>query len=134
MNTRLKWAASTKPHRVAIDATERVAESGSISSRRQRSSRRDRIQAEADRDEARQSKADLDYLARELAAIRTSLGEVVTPDTGRLVALGDTEALGRAMREATLLDRSAVRDHAVACFGLDRMVSAYEDLYEQVAA
>jgi glycosyltransferase involved in cell wall biosynthesis len=63
-----------------------------------------------------------------------ALGEVVTPATGRLVGLGDTAALGRAMREATRLDRSAARHHAVASFGLDQMVSAYEDLYEEVAA
>ena len=41
---------------------------------------RDRVNLDADRDEARQSKADLDYLAREIAAIRMSLGEVATRD------------------------------------------------------
>jgi uncharacterized membrane protein len=41
---------------------------------------RDRVNLEADRDEARQSKADLEYLARELAAIRMALGEVATRD------------------------------------------------------
>jgi uncharacterized membrane protein len=41
---------------------------------------RDRVNLEADRDEARQSKADLDYLAREIAALRMALGEVVTRD------------------------------------------------------
>jgi uncharacterized membrane protein len=41
---------------------------------------RDRVNLEADRDEARQAKADLEYLARELAAIRMSLGEVATRD------------------------------------------------------
>ncbi len=41
---------------------------------------RDRVNLEADRDEARQSKADLDYLAREIAAIRMALGEVATRD------------------------------------------------------
>ena len=41
---------------------------------------RDRVQYEADRDEARQSKADLDYLAREIAALRMALGEVATRD------------------------------------------------------
>ena len=41
---------------------------------------RDRIQAEADRDEARQAKADVEYLARELASIRMALGEVATRD------------------------------------------------------
>jgi uncharacterized membrane protein len=41
---------------------------------------RDRVNLEADREEARESKADLEYLARELAAIRMSLGEVATRD------------------------------------------------------
>jgi uncharacterized membrane protein len=41
---------------------------------------RDRVNLEADREEARQSKADLDYLAREIAAIRMALGEVATRD------------------------------------------------------
>ena len=41
---------------------------------------RDRVNLEADRNEASQSKADLDYLAREIAAIRMALGEVATRD------------------------------------------------------
>jgi uncharacterized membrane protein len=41
---------------------------------------RDRVNLEADRDEARESKADLEYLAREIAAIRMALGEVATRD------------------------------------------------------
>ena len=41
---------------------------------------RDRVNLDADRNEARQSKADLDYLAREIAAIRMALGEVATRD------------------------------------------------------
>jgi uncharacterized membrane protein len=41
---------------------------------------RDRVQGEADREEARESKADLEYLARELASIRMALGEVATRD------------------------------------------------------
>jgi uncharacterized membrane protein len=41
---------------------------------------RDRVNLEADRDEARQGKADVEYLARELAAVRIALGEVVTRD------------------------------------------------------
>ena len=41
---------------------------------------RDRVNLEQDRDEARQSKADVEYLARELAAVRMALGEVVTRD------------------------------------------------------
>jgi uncharacterized membrane protein len=41
---------------------------------------RDRVNLEADRDEARQAKADLEYVARELAAIRMTLGDVATRD------------------------------------------------------
>ena len=41
---------------------------------------RDRVNLEADRDEARQAKADLEYMARELASIRMALGEVATRD------------------------------------------------------
>jgi uncharacterized membrane protein len=41
---------------------------------------RDRVNLDSDREEARESKADLDYLARELAAVRMALGEVATRD------------------------------------------------------
>ena len=41
---------------------------------------RDRVNLEQDRSEARQSKADVDYLAREIAAVRIAVGEVVTRD------------------------------------------------------
>jgi uncharacterized membrane protein len=41
---------------------------------------RDRVNLEADREEARESKADLEYLTREIAAIRMALGEVATRD------------------------------------------------------
>jgi uncharacterized membrane protein len=52
---------------------------------------RDRVNLDADRDEQRQSKADLEYLARELAAVRMSLGEVATRDfiRGELARLED---------------------------------------------
>ncbi len=41
---------------------------------------RDRVNLDSDREEARESKADLEYLARELAAVRMALGEVATRD------------------------------------------------------
>lgn len=55
---------------------------------------RDRINLDADRDEAKASKADLEYLARELASVRMALGEVATRDfirgeLGRLLAEAD---------------------------------------------
>ena len=52
---------------------------------------RDRVNLEADREEARESKADLEYLAREIAAIRMALGEVATRDFLR-AELGRAEA------------------------------------------
>ena len=41
---------------------------------------RDRINLEQDREQYQQSAANLDYVARELAAVRLALGEVVTRD------------------------------------------------------
>ena len=41
---------------------------------------RDRVNLDADRDEAREAKADLEYLAREIASIRMALGDVATRD------------------------------------------------------
>jgi uncharacterized membrane protein len=41
---------------------------------------RDRVNLDADRDEAQQAKADLEYLAREMAAVRMAVGEVATRD------------------------------------------------------
>jgi uncharacterized membrane protein len=63
---------------------------------------RDRVNLEADRDEARQSKADLEYLAREIAAVRMSLGEVATRDFLRS-ELGRAGA-AREQREAVESD------------------------------
>jgi uncharacterized membrane protein len=54
---------------------------------------RDRVNLDADREEARESKADIEYLARELASIRMALGEVATRDfiRGELARLDDRE-------------------------------------------
>lgn len=65
---------------------------------------RDRIQYEADRDEARQSKADLEYLAREIAAIRMALGEVATRDFLRAELARAELARAEAQREQRELD------------------------------
>jgi uncharacterized membrane protein len=52
---------------------------------------RDRVQAEEDRSRAAQTRADTEYLARELASLRVAVGELATRDfirgeLGRLVA------------------------------------------------
>jgi uncharacterized membrane protein len=41
---------------------------------------RDRVNLEEDRSQIRQAMADIEYVARELAAVRLALGEVVTRD------------------------------------------------------
>lgn len=41
---------------------------------------RDRVNLEDDREQSRNAKADLEYLAREIAAVRIALGDVVTRD------------------------------------------------------
>jgi len=54
---------------------------------------RDRVQAEEDRSRAISGRAETDYLARELAALRTSIGELATRDFIRseLARLADDE-------------------------------------------
>jgi uncharacterized membrane protein len=66
---------------------------------------RDRVNLEADREEARESKADLEYLAREIAAIRMALGEVATRDFLR-------SELTRVERE--ILERTAETESAAS--------------------
>jgi uncharacterized membrane protein len=41
---------------------------------------RDRVALEQDREQAAQSRADMDYLAREIAGLRMSVGELATRD------------------------------------------------------
>jgi uncharacterized membrane protein len=61
---------------------------------------RDRVNLEADREEARESKADLEYLAREIAAVRMALGEVATRDFLRAELARAEAARGTREREA----------------------------------
>jgi uncharacterized membrane protein len=69
---------------------------------------RDRVNLDADRDEARQAKADLEYLARELAAIRMAVGEVATRDFLRS-ELARAEAARDSDRDS---DREGAREGA----------------------
>ena len=64
---------------------------------------RDRVNLDADRDEARQAKADLEYLARELAAIRMAVGEVATRDFLRS-ELARAEAVRNTDRDVADID------------------------------
>jgi uncharacterized membrane protein len=63
---------------------------------------RDRVNLEQDRDESRQSQADLEYVARELAAVRIALGEVVTRDFLRSeLARAETRENRKSPKKAT---------------------------------
>ncbi|WP_291051100.1 glycosyltransferase [Herbiconiux sp.] len=61
---------------------------------------------------------------------RGGLVDVVGAAGGRLCAPDDVGGLASAIRLASLLPRDAVRAHAVAHCSLDRMVEAYERLYD----
>ncbi|SDE13083.1 DUF1003 domain-containing protein [Auraticoccus monumenti] len=54
---------------------------------------RDRITTEADRRQAAQARADTDYLAREIASLRMSVGELATRDFIRNEIRGELRAL-----------------------------------------
>jgi len=66
------------------------------------------------------------------AYARGGLPEVITADTGRLAPAGDVDRLARAIRDATGLDRSSCRQHAVSHLSLERMVDRYVDLYVEL--
>jgi len=63
------------------------------------------------------------------AYARGALPELVTEFAGRLATPGDVPMLAAAMKLATGLERSAVRDHAVTHLSLKRMVDDYERIY-----
>lgn len=63
------------------------------------------------------------------AFARGALAEVVGVSAGRLARPDDVDDLARAAREAVVLDRVAVRDHAVRHCSVHRMVTRYEELY-----
>jgi uncharacterized membrane protein len=74
---------------------------------------RDRLTMEEDRRRATMQKADTEYLAREIAALRVAVGEVATRDFVRseLVRLAeelDEAAHRRATRERAALDRASL--------------------------
>lgn len=60
---------------------------------------------------------------------RGALGEIVVDGAGALARPGDVDALAGAIALARTSDRRAVRRHAVEHLGVERMISAYEDVY-----
>jgi uncharacterized membrane protein len=69
---------------------------------------RDRVQAEEDRARAATTRADTEYLARELAALRVAIGELATRDFIR----GELNRLSPDDGEAERRDRPRRRDAA----------------------
>lgn len=63
------------------------------------------------------------------AYARGALPELVDITAGRLAAPGDVPGLARAIREASTVDRAAVRRSAELRLGKHRMVDEYERLY-----
>jgi uncharacterized membrane protein len=68
---------------------------------------RDRVALEEDRARAERTKADTEYLARELAALRLAVGEVVTRDFLRSELGRLTEQRDQNPPESAAADRSA---------------------------
>ncbi len=77
---------------------------------------RDRVQAEEDRARAAQTRADTEYLARELAALRVAIGELATRDfiRGELNRLTEEspEDVERRERKARRKREAAAREAA----------------------
>ena len=77
---------------------------------------RDRVNLDQDRDQARTAQADVEYLARELAAVRLALGEVVTRDFLRseLTRADTRDGKEREPRRSQKKPKSAAPRTAVA--------------------
>jgi uncharacterized membrane protein len=80
---------------------------------------RDRVQAEEDRARAAQTRADTEYVARELAALRVAIGELATRDfiRGELSRLAadeaeDAERRERKRRKQAERDKRAERERS----------------------
>ena len=73
-----------------------------------RTEARDRVALDRDREQAAQSRADMDFLAREIASLRMSVGELATRDYLRSelkselrTILADIEASEERVRDST---------------------------------
>ncbi|AHH21187.1 DUF1003 domain-containing protein [Nocardia nova] len=75
-----------------------------------RQDNRDKVALEEDRTRAAQTKADTEFLARELAALRIAVGEVATRDYLRRELEDIKDALARLQLHAPLDDEDAVEN------------------------
>lgn len=65
---------------------------------------------------------------------RGALPHLLDEQTGRLCKSGNAEQLAGCIIEASRLDRNACRQRAEQLFDVEKMVDAYEALFEQIAA
>ncbi|MFJ6940159.1 glycosyltransferase [Streptomyces sp. NPDC101132] len=63
---------------------------------------------------------------------RGALGEILTPDCGRLVPFPDVQALTAAIAGARALSRRACRERAESFCSVGHMTDRYEALYEEL--
>jgi uncharacterized membrane protein len=81
-----------------------------------RQENRDRVSLEEDRRRAEQTKADTEYLARELAALRLAVGEVVTRDYLRR----ELEELHELLADRDDADGKAAKEKTAKAEGTER--------------
>jgi glycosyltransferase involved in cell wall biosynthesis len=67
-----------------------------------------------------------------VAFARGGIPELISPQSGRLVAPGDVAAMADAIPAAVRLPRTQVRDYAVRRCSSEAMLGAYLDLYRQM--
>ncbi|MCK8678229.1 glycosyltransferase [Streptomyces lichenis] len=65
---------------------------------------------------------------------RGALGEILTPECGRLAPPDDTAVLAELIHETVRLDRRAARERAERFCSLTAMADGYTALYEELAA
>ncbi|MFI9121326.1 glycosyltransferase family 4 protein [Streptomyces bikiniensis] len=63
---------------------------------------------------------------------RGALGEILTPECGRLAPPGDSAALADLVHETVSLDRRAARERAEHFCSLDAMAEQYTAIYEEL--
>ncbi len=88
---------------------------------------RDRLTMEEDRRRATAQKADTEYLAREIAALRIAMGEVTTRDFLRSELARMAEELDDAAHRRSKADRKELRRHVLSLSDAEAAADGYDD-------
>jgi uncharacterized membrane protein len=88
---------------------------------------RDRLTMEEDRRRATAQKADTEYLAREIAALRIAMGEVATRDFLRSELARMAEELDDAAHRRSKADRKELRKHVRALSDAEAAADGFDD-------